>query len=129
MTRAFVLDVLERLGKTFVQAFAAALVIAWGGSGLDIADLTNTSTWAKILTPAVLAGLAAVGSLVTSLLSGLKTNTASASTLVAQTAVLPPAPHVPEHAVTPADPNQPAAGVPANPVIVPANPDAPANTA
>lgn len=87
VSKAFAVDTLERFLKTFLQAFAASLVVAWSGSSLDVQHLNDWSAWQKILVPAVVAGLAAVGSLLTSLLSGLKTGTASASPSVAATAV------------------------------------------
>lgn len=87
MTKTFVLDLLERAVKTFGQAAGAVLVAQWAGSGLGV-DIFDYSAWQKILTAAVAAGLAAVVSLGTSLLSGLKTGTASAVPEVAQTAVV-----------------------------------------
>lgn len=88
MTRAFVLDAIERLIKTFLQTFGATLAGTWAASALSVPDLQHWSSWAKLLGPAIAAGGAAVLSLITSLLSGLKTGTASASMIVAATSVL-----------------------------------------
>lgn len=89
MTRVFVRDVLERLIKTFGQAFAGAIVATWASSGLNLANANDWSLWVKLLGPAVVAGLAAMFSVLTSLASGLKTDTASASMIVATTAATP----------------------------------------
>lgn len=85
MTRTFIVDLAERAGKTFVQAFVGVLSTAYlAGALTDIADI---NAWKKLLGAAVAAGVAALASFVTSTLSGLKTGTASASKAVAETAV------------------------------------------
>lgn len=85
-SEAFVLDMLERAGKTFLQAAlgAAAPVI----TVVDGRHIVNGTWWQQLGVIALTAGIASFGSFITSVLSGLKTNTASASTTVAQTAVV-----------------------------------------
>jgi hypothetical protein len=57
-------DTVRRAAHTFWQAAVASVVATFAGAGLDLADLTDLSTDQKVATSAVLAGLAAVFSLV-----------------------------------------------------------------
>lgn len=85
MTKAYALDLAERAVKTFGQAFIGAIVASYvAGSITDIADV---NAWKKVAASAVVAGLSAVVSLITSALSAAKTGTASLSRTVAETSV------------------------------------------
>lgn len=88
-TNTFLIDLLERAGKTFAQAAAGTLTVELAGSGFSAANLPSLAIAEKVGIAAVVAGFAAVLSLVTSVVSGLKTQTASASAKVAETAVTP----------------------------------------
>jgi hypothetical protein len=82
-TKTFLIDLAERAGKTFYQTAAASLTASLAGSGLSIANLPTLSVAEKIGGSAALAGIAAVLSMLSSVVSGLKTGTASASKAVA----------------------------------------------
>ena len=111
-TRAFVIDVLERAGKTFLQGAAASLA---GSHTLDALGQAHWTEAGQGATAAALAGGMALLSLVTSVLSGLRTGTASTSLVVAEStptaastgthaAVIPSAPTPTETAPTPLPP-------------------------
>jgi hypothetical protein len=82
-TRTFLIDLAERAGKTFYQTAVASLTVSLAGSGLSLANLPTLSVAEKIGGSAALAGIAAVLSMLSSVVSGLKTGTASASKAVA----------------------------------------------
>lgn len=88
-TTTFLKDLAERAGKTFVQAASATLAVEFAGSGLSVSNLPTLPVAEKIGAAAAIAGIGAVLSLLTSIVSGLKTNTASLSTAVAESAVTP----------------------------------------
>ncbi|SOD72709.1 hypothetical protein SAMN05892883_2060 [Jatrophihabitans sp. GAS493] len=90
-TRVFLLDLLERAGKSFLQALLVSVGSANLLAALDAAHAGDYSVLQKTLGAAVLAGAYAGASVFTSILSGLKTGTASASATVAQSTPTAPA--------------------------------------
>lgn len=87
MTKAYALDLAERVGTAFVLGAGGSVATVWAGPAFGAGQLTDLSAWSKIGTSATVAGLAAVGSLVKGLIAGRKTGTASLSRTVAETAV------------------------------------------
>lgn len=86
-TQTFAIDLAERAGKTFIQgALGAATLIL---ITVDGSHVTSASWWQQVGSAALVGGVAATTSLITNVLAGLKTGTASLSTTVAQTAVTP----------------------------------------
>lgn len=90
ITKAYLIDLVERAVWTFGQGFVSALVLAWGGAGLDVQHVTDWSSWQKVGVAAVGGGVAAVLSLVKSVIAGFVTGSASTSKTVAATAVEQP---------------------------------------
>lgn len=86
--KAFVIDLAERAAKTYVQAFAGAIALAYVAQAANF-NAVDIEAWKKVVGAASAAGVAAVLSLIMSVVSGFKTGTASASKTVAQTAVVP----------------------------------------
>lgn len=114
MIQSYVRDVAIRALHTFWQTFSASLLVVWAGSGLNVADLVHISAWHKLAVAVIAAAGAAALSTVKSLAVGGKSGDlegdgdvpALESDDVDQgvDAATPQA--------TPADPEQPAAGVP-----------------
>lgn len=104
---------------TFWQAAAAALVVGFGGSGLNLAHLTSYSADAKIVAAAASAGLAAVASL---LKGGVVASRASKATTA-----LGDIPDTPDPLADTPDPNTAGSSTPADaasPAPAPATPPA-----
>lgn len=97
--KAYLIDLGERAGKSFAQGAAVVLLAKWSIL-IDAAGVGNWSVVKTVLGAAAGGGLVALGSVITSVLSAIKTGTASASRVVAETAVTPHAIelHAPEHA-------------------------------
>lgn len=87
MTKAYVIDVAERIASTFVTGAAGSVATVWIGSAFGVAQLVDLSSWEKIGLSAAVAGFSAVGTTIKSLLAGVATGTASLSKTVATTAV------------------------------------------
>lgn len=87
MTKAYIIDITERAASAFAVGAAGSVATAWIGSAFGVAQLVDLSSWEKIGEAAAVAGFAAVGSFVKSLVAGAKTGTASLSKTVAATAV------------------------------------------
>lgn len=64
MNITFSKDLLERVLSTFFGAAFVAVIGAWAGSGLDAEHLNDLSAWQKLASAGILAGGAAVFSLV-----------------------------------------------------------------
>lgn len=58
-TEHFALDLASRVGKTAVEAGGAAAAVTFGGSGLDLAQLTNVSADGKVAVSLIVAFIAA----------------------------------------------------------------------
>lgn len=84
-TQTFAIDLAERAVKTFIQGAlgASALILIT----VDGSHVASASWWQQVGSAALVGGVAATASLITNVLAGLKTGTASLSTTVAQTAV------------------------------------------
>ena len=97
----FARDLTERCLWTFLQAFAGVFAVS---------NLSSFSELHVVSLAALGAGIAAVASLLKGVVAGTVTGTASTVRLPKPPSVQPQ--EVPVGGVTPADPGQPAAGVP-----------------
>ena len=103
-------DLAKRALHTFWQAFVAALGVTWAASGIDVSQITDIAAVKKV-------GLALVLAVVAAALSALKTTIASSGVIDVSNGMgagtTQPYPVIDTPPVlTPADPSQPAAGVP-----------------
>ena len=113
MVSSFVTDLAKRAGHTFWQTFLAALAVLWASSGLNVSDLVHVSALHRLAIGVIAAAVASALSTVKTLTVGVHAG-ATLGSLGTVPAIEPSAPvaSTAGAAVTPADPNQPAAGVP-----------------
>ena len=112
LVSAFVADLAKRAGHTFWQTFSAALAVLWASSGLHVADLVHISAVHKLAVGVIAAAAASMLSTVKTLIAGGLPLSRSVGDVPAQQPVVLVGAATSSTAVTPADPGQPAAGVP-----------------
>ncbi|HJQ00070.1 MAG TPA: hypothetical protein VJ851_00590 [Jatrophihabitans sp.] len=97
ISRTFALDLAERAGWTFVQAFVGATAVLIAGANTQ--NVVHLNYWQQLGAAGLTAGVSGVASLGKGVIAGIFTGTASASKTVAASA---PVESIGAHAAQPA---------------------------